>query len=218
MESIRIVIVDDHRILRDGIRSLIQGQPDIEILGEAGSYSELMSLLGMYNPDVLLMDISLPGPSGIDITRRLLNDTDYQHISILILSGIPQEDTIMQAIQAGAKGFLPKNTSREELLTAIRDLAVGKEFFSPAISEIILKSYIDKARLQSSGATTALSKREEEIIKLVAEGLTNHEIADTLFISIRTVETHKNRIMTKLGLKTTAEMVKYAIKNHLYTP
>jgi len=218
MESIRIVLVDDHRILRDGIRSLIQGHPDIEILGEAGSYSELMSLLGMYNPDVILMDISLPGPSGVDITRRLRNDPDYRHISVLILSGISQEDIIQQAIQAGARGFLPKNTSREELIAAIRDLAVGKEFFSPAISEIILKSYIDKARNQSEGNTSPLSKREEEIVKLVAEGYTNNEIADALFISIRTVETHKNRIMHKLDLKTTAEMVKYAIRNHLYSP
>lgn len=218
MESIRIVLVDDHRILRDGIRSLIQGHPDIEILGEAGSYSELMSLLGMYNPDVILMDISLPGPSGIDITRRLRNDVEFNHIGVLILSGITQEDIILQAIQAGAKGFLPKNTSREELLAAIRDLSVGKEFFSPAISEIILKSYIDKARHASSTNTQPLSKREEEIVKLVADGLTNHEIADQLFISIRTVETHKNRIMNKLDLKTTAEMVRYAIKNHLSNP
>lgn len=218
MESIRIVLVDDHRILRDGIRSLIQGHPDIEILGEAGSYSELMSLLGMYNPDVILMDISLPGPSGIDITRRLRDDPDYRHISVLILSGISQEDIILQAIQSGARGFLPKNTSREELLAAIRDLAVGKEFFSSTISEIILKSYIDKARNQSEGNSVTLSKREEEIVKLVAEGFTNHEIADTLFISIRTVETHKHRIMSKLDLKTTAEMVKYAIRNHLFTP
>lgn len=218
MESIRIVLVDDHRILRDGIRSLIQGHPDIEILGEAGSYSELMSLLGMYNPDVILMDISLPGPSGIDITRRLRNDAEFNHIGVLILSGITQEDIILQAIQAGAKGFLPKNTSREELLAAIRDLSVGKEFFSPAISEIILKSYIDKARHASSGNTQPLSRREEEIVKLVADGLTNHEIAEQLFISIRTVETHKNRIMNKLDLKTTAEMVRYAIKNHLSNP
>jgi len=218
METIRIALVDDHRILRDGIRSLIHGHPDIEILGEAGSYSELMSLLGMYNPDVILMDISLPGPSGIDITRRLHSDPDYSHISVLILSGIIQEEFILQAIQAGAKGFLPKNTTREELLTAIRDVAVGKEFFSPSVSEIILKSYIERARHDNDSDKATLSGRETEIVKLVADGLTNQEIADTLYISIRTVETHKNRIMKKLDLKTTAEMVTYAIRSHLFIP
>ena len=190
----------------------------IDILGEAQDGKELFEMLKTLLPDVILMDISLPGQSGLELTRQLAASSQFAGIKVLILSMFTQEEFIFNAIQSGAKGYLPKNTTKKELLDAIFTVYNGEEFYSQQISGIILKSYIKKAQNQeddSKKKEEQLSKREIEILKLFAEGTSNQEIADKLFISVRTVESHKNHIMQKLELKNTVDLVKFAIKNKI---
>jgi len=215
MPSIKIVLTEDHQLLRDGIKALIVSE-NIEIIGEASTGAGLWKLMENTQPDIILMDISLPDISGIELTRTL--SERFPEVKVLILSMFTDESFINQAIKAGAKGYLHKNTTREEMLMAIDTVFSGNEFYSDNISKIILKSYIDKAKKNGEeiyNPNEILSKREIEILKMFAEGFINKEIADRLFISIRTVESHKNHIMQKLNLKTQVELVKYAIRHNL---
>jgi DNA-binding NarL/FixJ family response regulator len=216
MEKIRLILVDDHQLVRTGIANLLSGEPGFEIIGEAADAKELFSLLGQSQPDITVLDIALPGMSGIEITKKLHND--FPGIRILILSMHTSEEFIFNAINSGARGYLPKNTSRKELIEAIYAINRGEEYFAESISNVILKSYIKKAKSDSTDVESdenLLSKREIEVLKLFAEGMTNQEIADKLFISIRTVESHKNHIMARLELKTTVDLVKFAIRNNI---
>ncbi len=215
MPSIKIILTEDHQLLRDGIKALIASD-NIEIIGEASNGAELWKLMESMSPDIILMDISLPDVSGIELTRTL--SERFPEVKVLILSMFTDESFINQAIKAGAKGYLHKNTTREEMLIAIDTVYSGSEFYSDNISKIILKNYIDKAKKNGedfSNPHEILSKREIEILKMFAEGFINKEIADRLFISIRTVESHKNHIMQKLNLKTQVELVKYSIRHNL---
>jgi len=215
MPTIRIILTEDHQILRDGVKALIASE-NIEITGEASTGAELIKLLEICQPDIILMDISLPDTSGIELTKVIADQ--YPSVKVLILSMYTDESFINQAIRAGAKGYLHKNTTREEMLTAIETVHSGKDFYSDNISKIILKSYIDKAKMNVNEVADpheVLSKREIEILIMFAEGFINKEIADRLFISIRTVESHKNHIMQKLNLKTQVELVKYAIRHNM---
>lgn len=212
---IHIILTEDHQILRDGVKSLIASE-NIKITGEASSGAELMKLLEGEMPDIILMDISLPDTSGIELTRLI--SERFPEIKVLILSMYTDESFISQAIKSGAKGYLHKNTTREEMLIAIDTVYSGNDFYSDNISKIILKTYIEKAKLNAEEILNPheiLSKREIEILTMFAEGFINKEIADKLFISIRTVESHKNHIMQKLNLKTQVELVKYAIRHNL---
>ena len=216
MEKIKLILVDDHQLVRTGIANLLAGETGFEIIGEAADAKDLFELLRKSQPDITVLDIALPGMSGIEITKKLHND--YPGIRILILSMHTSEEFIFNAINSGARGYLPKNTSRKELIEAIYAIHRGEEFFAESISNVILKSYIKKAKSDSQddeNNENLLSKREIEVLKLFAEGMTNQEIADKLFISIRTVESHKNHIMARLELKTTVDLVKFAIRNNI---
>jgi len=216
MEKIRLILVDDHLLVRTGIVNLLSGEPGFEIIGEAADANELFDLLRHSQPDIAVVDIAMPGLSGIEITKKLHNE--FPGIRILILSMHTSEEFIFNAINSGARGYLPKNTSRKELIEAIYAIHRGEEFFAESISNVILKSYIKKAKSDSpddENKESLLSKREIEVLRLFAEGMTNQEIADKLFISIRTVESHKNHIMARLELKTTVDLVKFAIRNNI---
>jgi len=210
------MLVDDHRLVRDGIKALLSHTVDLEIVGEASDGIELFEKLPSLRPDIVIMDISLPGRSGIEITKQICQE--YPEIKVLILSMYNSEDFIFNSIKAGAKGYLPKNITRNELLEAIYAIESGEEFFSESVSKIMVKSYVKRAtdaeKVQEK-PDEILTSRELEILKLYAEGFINKEIGDKLDISIRTVETHKNHIMRKLGLKSTVEMVKFAIRNKI---
>ena len=214
-KPITVVLTDDHQIVRDGIKAMLSSAPDIQIIGQAASGEELFEILEKKKADILILDIELPDISGIEICRQVT--VDYPDTGILILSMYTGEEFIFKAISAGAKGYLPKNTTRDELHNAIRHVAHNKEYFSPLISEIMLKSYILKAKTKNADIRdlSELSKREIEILTMLAEGILNSTIAEKLFISIRTVESHKSHIMQKLELHTTAELVKFAIRNKL---
>jgi DNA-binding NarL/FixJ family response regulator len=216
MSKIRIFLVDDHQLVRDGIKALLISAEDLMVLGEASSGKECFEKIALEPPDILILDISLPDTNGIEITKRI--SAEYPGTRVLILSMYTSEDFILNSVKAGARGYLPKNTSREELLDAIHAIYEGEEFFSDSISRIMLKSYVRRAKedeLMSQGGPIPLTTREIEILKLFAEGFINKEISDQLDISIRTVETHKNHIMKKLELKSTVELIKYAIRNKI---
>ena len=213
MERIKVILVDDHQIVRDGIKALINEEPNINIITEASSGADLFDKLNTYKPDVILMDINLPDTNGIEITKQL-KETKPE-IKVLILSMHMGEDYIVNAIEAGAKGYLPKTTSKKEIITAINTISKGEDFFNESISNILIKSYVKRAQTpkKEEEKQVDLTKREKEIITLFALGMSNKEIADKLFISIRTVESHKNNIMNKLELKSTVDLVKFALKN-----
>jgi DNA-binding NarL/FixJ family response regulator len=216
MEKIKIILVDDHQIVRDGIKALLNDAEDIDVISEAASYNELREKLKLQDPDIIVMDISLPEISGLEITK-MLSET-YPDLKVLILSMYTGEDFIFNAIKAGAKGYLPKNTTKKEIIEAIHSVYNNNEYYSESISKVILKSYVQKAKTSDNipeRAEDKLSGREIEILKYFAGGMTNQEIADKLYISIRTVESHKNHIMQKLELKSTVELIKYSIKNKI---
>jgi len=216
MGKIKVILVDDHQIVRDGIKSLLMGCIDIEVVAEAKDGIELFNILKNITPDIILLDISLPGMSGIEVSKRMR--VDYPDIKILMLSMYTSEDFIFNALKAGVMGYLPKNTTRDELLQAINSVAANVEYFSKSISDTILKSYVNTAKngsVVSSDSLDNLTNREREILHYVVEGNNNTSIAKQLYISIRTVETHKSSIMRKLNLGNTVDLIKFAIKNKL---
>jgi DNA-binding NarL/FixJ family response regulator len=213
MDKIKVIIVDDHQIIRDGIRALLSGSDDIEIIAEAGSAEECILKLRFHQADLALIDISLPGISGLKLTEQL--SVSHPSLKILILSMHLNEEYISSAIKSGALGYLAKNTTRDELISAIHIVADGNKYLGKEVSDVITSGFVRRLQVQDQSANEFLSKRELEILKLTAEGFGNKEISEKLFISIRTVESHKNHILQKLGLKSAVDMVRYAIKNGL---
>ncbi|MFH2096787.1 MAG: response regulator transcription factor [Bacteroidota bacterium] len=216
MKKIKVILVDDHQIVRDGIKSLLGTTASIEVIGEAGDGYELMDLLKNTHPDLVLMDINLPKISGIETTKLVRHN--YPGLKILMLSMYTSEDFIFNAIKAGVNGYLEKNTTKKELQTAIQEIFHGNEYYSRSISETILKGAINRTRAGAASPAQEekpLTVREKEILQLVIEGISNPEISEKLFISIRTVETHKTNIMRKLGVSNMVDLVKFAIKNKL---
>jgi DNA-binding NarL/FixJ family response regulator len=213
MDKIKVIIVDDHQLIRDGLRALLSGINDIEIESEAGSAEELLQKIRSIHADIALIDISLPGISGIKLTEQL--SVSNPGLKVLILSMHLNEEYISGALKAGASGYLAKNTTRDELIAAIHAVADGKKYLGREVSEVITSGYVRRIDADDASEMELLSKREVEILKLFAEGLGNKEISEKLFISIRTVESHKNHIMQKLGFRSVVEMVRYAIKRGL---
>jgi len=214
MTKIKIILADDHRIFRDGIKSLLSDNDFINIIGEASSGNELLDMLKTHKPDVVIVDITMPGLSGIEVSKQI--SSLYPEIKIMILSMHTDEDFVINSIKAGAHGYLPKDTSKEELLEAIKIIYDGGEYYGKLVSDNFLKNYIKKFKTgQNLKENEDLTQREIEILKLAASGSSNKEIADKLFISTKTVDAHKNHIMQKLKLKNTAEMVLYAVKNKI---
>jgi DNA-binding NarL/FixJ family response regulator len=212
VEKIKIILVDDHHIVREGINILLMNVGDIEVIGEASDSDELFELLRTQKPDILLMDISMPKMSGIEISHIISHD--YPDIKVIILTADSSEGSVFEALKAGACGYLPKNVKRNELLEAIHRVAEGEEYLAGSFTGMVFRTFMRYARKEKAEyeKEEPLSKRELEIVKLFAEGLSYKEIADRMNISVRTVESHKNHIMEKLGLRSIVDLVKYAIK------
>ena len=216
MKKIEIMLVDDHEVVINGIRTVLKGVEDIEVIEDACDGDMLLKKLKYLTPDLIMMDLSLPKKSGVEMTRLIR--VEYPKIKIIIFSANINEESIFDAIKAGANGYLSKDASREQIIDAIRRVMEGEKVLSDSISNTLLINYIEKDKKQekfSEKKVDGLTKREIEILKLIAEGHTYKEIAEELFISFRTVETHKNNIMYKLELKNTVDLVKFAIKNKL---
>jgi len=214
MDKINIMLVDDHPLVLEGLRLILSSDPDVVVTGAFSDAEELFAALPHSLPDVLLLDISLPGLSGIEITRKVLQE--FPAVRILILTALSDEQTVSAALAAGAAGYLPKDSRNAELLKAIHQVYEGHEYLGERIAEKVIGSYIRKARSgegpQTPG-TSVLSERESEILQLIARGLTHKEIGVKLFISPRTVEAHKNNLCRKLGVNTLADLIAYAIRN-----
>lgn len=216
MRKIKLILVDDHPIVRDGIKVLLMNVPNIEIVGEAADSTELFELLKTTIPDILIMDISMPELSGIEITEKL--KSEQSDIKIIMLTADKTDEAVFDSLKAGALGYLPKNAKRNEIIDAINKVYEGEEYIAESITSTVLKTYISKARsyeFKDAKRNIELSKREIEIVELFSEGLSYKEIAARLYISTRTVESHKNNILEKLELKTIIDLVKYAIKHHI---
>jgi DNA-binding NarL/FixJ family response regulator len=215
-DKIKILIVDDHRLLREGLAALLR-EPDIEIVGSVSSGEEAIGIFPSLQPNIILMDIMMGGMTGIEATRWIKEQD--QNVKVILISSEIRKDLVTAGIECGIDGYLPKDVSQEVLLEAIRTVMKGGRYFNEAITNLVFEDFYQKKKVTtSSGKVTLpndLTKREQEVLALVASGKSNHEVADELFISIKTVETHKSHILDKLGLKNTAELVRYAIKNKL---
>ncbi|MFZ4400721.1 MAG: response regulator [Bacteroidales bacterium] len=214
MEKIKIVLVDDHNIVRDGLKILLMNLPDIEVIGEATNDTALFELLLKIKPDILLMDIALPYMSGIAITSKITQV--YPEIKVIMLTANISNEMVFDSLKAGALGYLPKDILQEELVLAIKTVYEGNEYLAKSITSSVMKTYMVRSMLGKSGKLKngqELSNREIQIIKLLAEGLRYKEIADRLNISVRTIESHKKSILEKLELNSIVDIVKYAIKH-----
>lgn len=211
MNGIRIVLADDHTLVRQGLRKIIEEQPGWTVIGEADDGREAVRLSSELTPDVLVLDVGMPRLNGIEAARQVARHTPS--VQILVLSMYAEEAYIVQALQAGARGYLLKDSADTELVRAISAVAAGKSFFSPVAAKVMLDDYV--RRLTQKGITDrydSLSEREREVFQLIAEGRPNKAIADELCISLSTVETHRARILEKLDLHNTAEIVLYAVR------
>ena len=211
MLKAKVLLVDDHVVVRQGLKALFADEPDIEVIGEASNGREAVERLADLEPDVVLMDISMPGLNGIEATRQI--QQRYPEIKVVVLSMHANEEYVFQVLQAGASGYVLKQSDSMEVLTAIRAAVAGGSFLSPPISRTVIDDYVRRAdaRGQSSDPEP-LTSREREVLQLLAEGQSNREIAEELSISIKTVETHRSNMMNKLGLSSKTELIRYALR------
>ena len=216
MNKIRVLVVDDHDIVRYGICSVLKSSADIEVVGEASNGVIAVQKYNELTPDVILLDISMPEMNGIETTRNIIKN--HADARILILTMHLNEEYLNQVLSAGASGYILKNTDIGEMLNAIRSVAVGKQVFSAPISSIMTEKYVRSAQYKHEDGDSNgpnLTKRETEILQKIADGKTSQEIAEVLFISPRTVDTHRANLIQKLGVKNSAGLVRYAIENQL---
>ena len=217
---IRVFIVDDHTIIRDGLRTLLQADPLFEVVGEAGNGQDLLDQLPTVAADVVLLDLNMPVLDGLATTHRLR--AEYPHLRILLLSMMTQERTIGEAMAAGAHGYVLKNADKYEVVAALQGVAAGKRFLCSEIGLGLLEKLLQQAAEHPAAGTpppgVPLTHREREILQLVASGLTNQQMADQLFTSKRTVESHRQNLLEKTGASNTAALVKYAMEYGLLQP
>jgi len=213
MDKIKIVVADDHHILLDGLKALLQKQKDIEVCGLFDNGRKLFEALSSLNPNVALVDINMPEMDGLELTRKVKES--YPEIAVLVLSMYDDASHIMDLIDAGASGYLLKNITDKELLEAIKTVAQGKLYFSPEVSERITAVAIQQQRRGEQNDEPKLTDRELEILKLIAQEYSNAQIAQALFISERTVETHRKNMLRKTNNKTMVGLLKYAIEKQL---
>jgi two-component system response regulator NreC len=211
MKKLRILLADDHIVMRTGLRALLEHQPNLEVVGETENGRETVALAASLRPDVVVMDVGMPVLNGIEATQMIV--TQCATIAVVILSMHADESYVMRALKAGARAYLLKDSAAEDLIGAIRAISQGKSFFSPKVSRILAEDYVRV--LKQKGAVDTydlLTSREREILQLLAEGRANKEVATALNISAYTVETHRSHILQKLNLHNSAELVLYAVR------
>jgi len=211
MKKLRILLADDHIVMRTGLRALLERQSNLEVVGESENGRETVALAASLRPDVVVMDVGMPVLNGIEATQTIV--AQYPTIAVVILSMHADESYVMRALKAGARGYLLKDSAAADLMGAIQAISQGKSFFSPKVSRILAEDYVRV--LKQKGAVDSydlLTSREREILQLLAEGRTNKEVATALNISPYTVETHRSHILQKLNLHNSAELVLYAVR------
>jgi len=209
---ISVVLVDDHAVVRSGIRLLLERQDDIEVVGEAGNAKDALFRARALKPDVILLDVVMPGESGIDVLPRLLEDSP--ETKVLVLSMQDDPSYVREAFAAGAQGYVLKEAADEEVVSAVREIAKGGRYVHPTLGARMVAA---EAEERAAADADPLSERERDVLRLLALGHTNQEIAEKLYISVRTAESHRAHIMQKLRLATRAELVRYALSHGLLT-
>ena len=218
MMPVRILIADDHEIVRRGLIALLQTQPEWEIAGEAVTGREALDLAKQLTPDIAIIDIGMPELNGLEATRQILKM--LPQTEVLILTMHESEQIVREVLAAGARGYVLKSDAGKDLVTAVEALCQHRTFFSSKVSELLLHSYLrqpEKAE-PGEGTRSRLTAREREIVQLLAEGKSNKEVAQSLNISIKTAETHRTNIMNKLDLRSITELVRYAVRNNIVEP
>lgn len=211
--KIRILLADDHTILREGIRSLIESEPDMSVIGEANDGHTAVKLASQLKPDIILMDLAMPLLNGLEATRQIKKQNPQA--KILILTMHENEEYIRQVLVAGAMGYILKDAAARELLGAIRSVFKGEVVLSPAITRLVVSDYLRWGDISPTEPSDGLTDREREILQLIAEGYTNKQIAQILSISIKTVQAHRLNLMKKLDLHDRGELIKYAIQKKI---
>lgn len=215
--SIRLLLVDDHAVVRSGLRMLLASRGDVEIVGEAGTAAEALEALGRLRPDVILMDIGLPDMSGIAATGMIRKQ--HPQIAVVALTIHEDEEYFFKMLEAGACGYVPKRAAPEELLTAIRAAAAGEVYLYPSLAKLLVRDFLSGEHAGGErGEAGELTEREREVLTYLAEGANNDEIAAALVISPKTVARHRENIMHKLNLHSRAELVRYAIRKGIIKP
>lgn len=211
MLSIRVLLADDHKLMRSGLRLLVEQQPEFRVVGEAGDGREAVALAMELKPDVAVLDIGMPEMNGIEAAHQITGQ--LPETAVVILSMHSDESYVLRALKAGARGYLLKDSAEADLVQAILAVRAGKSFFSPAVSQVLLEDYLRKLR-KTGGEDSyeLLSPREREILQLVAEGKSSKEVANLLNLSVYTVETHRANLMKKLNLKSMPELILYAVR------
>ncbi|MDI6803730.1 MAG: response regulator transcription factor [Bacteroidota bacterium] len=208
---IKILVSDDHNLVRQGIVALLNVESDMDVIGEASDGIEAVRLAKKLDPDIVIMDLSMPNLNGLEATHQIKRDVP--NVKVLILTQHENEEYVMQIIKAGASGYILKTSVSDDLIKAIKEIQKGEKFFSPSISRMILDDYIKRTQgLHTGNKAPELTHREKEVLQLIAEGSTNQEVAGKLFISVRTVEFHRANIMHKLQLTDLASLIKYTIQ------
>jgi len=215
MNNIKIVLADDHQLFREGLKSILEHQSDFEVVGEAIDGHTTLTMVNKYSPDIVLLDISMPGLNGIETLRRLT--AEGSKTRVIILSMHSDRRFVSESFKAGARGYLLKDSALEELVTGIRTVMNGNVYLSSHIARVLVDDYVSLSVGTDSSSVSKLTSREREVLQLIAEGHSTKETASRLNVSIKTIETHRKRIMDKLGLQGIAELTKYAIKEKIIT-
>jgi two-component system, NarL family, response regulator NreC len=211
MRKTRVLLADDHQLMRSGVRLMLEREPDITVVGEAGDGREAVALAKTLKPEVVVMDIGMPNLNGIEAALQMTQHNP--ELAVVMLSMHSDESYVLRALKAGARGYLLKDSAEADLIKAVHVVAGGKSFFSPAVSKVLLDDYVRK--LKRSGAEDAydlLTQREREILQLIAEGKSNKDVANLLNLSVYTVESHRSNLMEKLNLKGVPELILYAVR------
>ena len=207
----RIVIADDHQIVRQGLQSLIKNENDLEVVGVADNGRRALQMARRLKPDVVIMDIAMPELNGIDAARQIVNEVPG--VKIIALSMHSDRHFVEEMLRAGVMGYLLKESAFEELIKAVRVVCAGKKYLSPDVTEIVLRDFLAPPGGKGAETERGLTLREREVLQLIAEGRATKEIAERLHISVKTIETHRRNIMDKLNLHTVAELTKYAVRH-----
>ena len=213
--GIKIVLADDHKIVRDGLRTLLEHEPDMEVIAEAEDGRTTVRLARKLSPDLIIMDITMPDMNGIDATHDVMKDVPS--VKVIALSMHSDRRFVTSMLEAGASGYLLKDCAFEELARAVRTVMADQTYLSPRIADIVVSRYITRSISIESSAFSILTQREREVLQLLSESMTTKEVAFHLNVSIKTVETHRRNMMEKLGVHTVTDLVKYAIREGLTT-
>jgi DNA-binding NarL/FixJ family response regulator len=211
--SIRIIIADDHQIVRQGLRVLLEKEPDMQVVGEAEDGPSTVRMAKELAPHVILMDIKMPVLNGIEATRQIL--TDLPDVKIIALSMYPDQRFVTNMLRSGARGYVLKDCAFEELIQAIRMVVANKTYLCPSVTEVVVKDYVNLNPSPNQNSFAVLTAREREVLRLLTEGRRTSQIAQLLEISVKTVDTHRQQIIHKLGIRSLAELTKYAIREGL---